>query len=276
LTYLAFLAATMCYLFLGPGGPLHRDSWFALLKRRVEALEPEFGLGVFLLVVIPSAGFALLYGVLEQIFGGAAMLLLGTAALFFSFGRLDWVALVERCRARATVEDYQGVALVIEEAGGDPIQVEDLDEFGRVVSRALLYEGFQRWFPPALYFILIGPVGAVAYRLIQLASDDSKVPVGSLRYLVDWLPARLLWLSFGVVGNLAGLRGAIGDRLMDPEINTDELLLEGLESALDVARDSTEESQPLLPLRRVERVYDGIKGSFFLWLITVSVLVILS
>ena len=32
MTYLAFLAATLCYLFLGPGGPLHRDSWFALLK----------------------------------------------------------------------------------------------------------------------------------------------------------------------------------------------------------------------------------------------------
>ncbi len=274
MTYLAFLAATLCYLFLGPGGPLHRDGWFALLQRRVEALEPEFWLGFFLLVVIPSAAFALLYSLAEQIFGAAAMLLLGTAALFFSFGRLDWVALVERCKARGATGDFEGVALLLEEVGGDPIEVENLEEFGRVASRALLYEGFQRWFPAALYFILIGPVGAVAYRLVQLASDGAKVPVGSLRYIVDWLPSRLLWLSFGIVGNLAALRGSIGERLMDPEVNTDDLLLEGLELAL--GSDGASGDQALDPLKRIERVYEGVKGAFFLWLIVASILVILS
>ena len=274
MTYLAFLAATLCYLFLGPGGPLHRDGWFSLLQRRVEALEPEFWLGFFLLVVIPSAAFALLYSLAEQIFGAAAMLLLGTAALFFSFGRLDWVALVERCKARGATGDFEGVALLLEEVGSDPIEVENLEEFGRVASRALLYEGFQRWFPAALYFILIGPIGAVAYRLVQLASDGAKVPVGSLRYIVDWLPSRLLWLSFGIVGNLAALRGSIGERLMDPEVNTDDLLLEGLELAL--GSEGASGDQALDPLKRIERVYEGVKGAFFLWLIVASILVILS
>jgi AmpE protein len=261
-------------LFLGAGGPLHRDHWFYVLKRRVAALEPDFWLGFFLLVVIPSAGFVLVYSVVEQLFGATAMLLLGTAALFFSFGRLDWVALVERCKARAAVGDYEGVALSLEEAGGDAVAVDDLDTFGRVVSRELLYEGFQRWFPPALYFLLIGPVGAVAYRLIQLSSQDQKVPVGSVRYLVDWLPSRLLWLSFGVIGNLAALRSSIGERLMDPEINTDDLLLEGLELALDVD-DQNADAEYVDPLMRMERVYDGVKGAFFLWLVATSILTIL-
>jgi len=273
-TYLAFLSATFCYLFLGAGGPLHRDGWFYVLKRRVAALEPDFWLGFFLLVVIPSAGFALVYSVVEQLFGAAAMLLLGTAALFFSFGRLDWVALVERCRARAAVGDYEGVALSLEEAGGDAVAVDDLDAFGRVVSRELLYEGFQRWFPPVVYFLLIGPVGAVAYRLIQLSSQDQKVPVGSVRYLVDWLPSRLMWLSFGVIGNLAALRSSIGERLMDPEINTDDLLLEGLELALDVDNPNTDLDY-VDPLKRMERVYDGVKGAFFLWLVAASIVAIL-
>jgi AmpE protein len=245
-----------------------------VLKRRVAALEPDFWLGFFLLVVIPSAGFVLVYSVVEQLFGATAMLLLGTAALFFSFGRLDWVALVERCKARAAVGDYEGVALSLEEAGGDAVVVDDLDTFGRVVSRELLYEGFQRWFPSALYFLLIGPVGAVAYRLIQLSSQDQKVPVGSVRYLVDWLPSRLLWLSFGVIGNLAALRSSIGERLMDPEINTDDLLLEGLELALDVD-DQNADAEYVDPLMRMERVYDGVKGAFFLWLVATSILTIL-
>ena len=134
--------------------------------------------------------------------------------------------------------------------------------------------GFSGGFPPALYFLLIGPVGAVAYRLIQLSSQDQKVPVGSVRYLVDWLPSRLLWLSFGVIGNLAALRSSIGERLMDPEINTDDLLLEGLELALDVD-DQNADAEYVDPLMRMERVYDGVKGAFFLWLVATSILTIL-
>ena len=62
--------------------------------------------------------------------------------------------------------------------------------------------------------------------------------------------------------------------MMDPEINTDDFLLEGLELALGT--DSAPADQALDPLRRIERVYEGVKGAFFLWLIVASILVILS
>ena len=81
MTYLAFLFATGLLMLLGPGGPVHRDDWFRQLQQRVDAIEPQFWLGFVLLIVAPSVLMALVFSMLQVVFGGAAMLLLGTAAL---------------------------------------------------------------------------------------------------------------------------------------------------------------------------------------------------
>ena len=94
MTYLAFLVATGLYLAIGSGGPLHNDRWYEALQGRVAALEPDFWLGFVLLVVVPCAGFTLVYAIFEEMFGAAAVLLLGTPALFFSFGRFSGQSLL--------------------------------------------------------------------------------------------------------------------------------------------------------------------------------------
>lgn len=266
MSYLAFLFATGLYLALGAGGPLHHDGWFNIIKRRVDAIEPDLWLGFVLLVVVPSAVLALVYGILEQIFGAAAMLILGTAALFFSFGRADFGGLVDRFTARCSVGDYEGGALVLEEAGAE-IEADDAEEFGRRASRTFMYEGFQRWFPAAFYFLFLGPFWAVAYRLIQLCSDDQRVPVGSLRHLVDWLPSRLLLLTFAIVGNFESTRVLIAQQALDPDIETDELLLRGAEqSDGDTADD---------PGAQVGRVHELLKRALVFWVVLASVVAIL-
>ena len=82
MTYIAFLAATLLYFSVGPGGPLHNDRWFHALRGRVDALEPDFWMGFVLLVVVPCAAFALVYGLLQEMFGEAAVLLLGRRRFF--------------------------------------------------------------------------------------------------------------------------------------------------------------------------------------------------
>ena len=53
------------------------------------------------LVGAPTAIFAIAFTILEGMFGGAAMLLIGTAALFFSFGREDYPTITQRFGACA-------------------------------------------------------------------------------------------------------------------------------------------------------------------------------
>ncbi len=288
--YLTFLFATGLYLGLGPGGPLHNDGWFSKLQRRVDAIRPDFWFGFVLLVVVPCVVIALLYSVLEQLFGAAAMLILGTAALYFSFGRADFNGLIERFLARCDVGDYEGGALVLEQAGAE-IEAGDAASFGRKASRTFIYEGFQRWFPAVFYFLLLGPFWAVAYRLIQLSSDDHRVPVGSLRHLADWLPSRLLLLTFAVVGNFETTFSVLRDSALDPNIETDELLLQGAEHALarasDVVRavdgadaaatssDAEHSAADADPAAQVRRVQELLKRSMALWVILASIVAIL-
>ena len=266
MTYLAFLFATGLYYGLGPGGPLHRDDWFDALRGRVDAIEPDFWVGFALLVVVPSALIALIYGLVESLFGGAAMLIIGTGCLFFAFGRTDYDALADRFFARSRAGDNEGAALVLEEAGAD-IEADDAIDFGRHAAKTFAYEGFQRWFPAAFYFFLLGPFWAVAYRLIQMSAGDTKVPVGSLRHLVDWLPSRLLLLSFAVVGDFKGVLGVVSDKALDSSIETDEVLLQGIEQSI-VLGDQT-------PAAQVERTREVMRRAWVLWVVIASVVAIL-
>ena len=268
MTYIAFLIATFFYFSVGPGGVLHSDRWFRALQGRVDALEPDFWLGFVLLVVVPCAAFTLVYALLQEMFGAATVLLLGSAALFFSFGRLDWPALLNRCKARAAGGDLEGVLLTLEAAGRGPLKADDADAAGREAVRVLLYEGFQRWFPPVLYFLLLGPVAAVGYRLLVLGRGDQHVALKSLQHFLDWLPSRVLLLTLGVVGNFEAIRPLLLDRSFDADIATDELLLEGLEFALPV---HTAE-----PTARLEQVRQGLQRATVVWVLVASLLVIVS
>ena len=265
MTYLAFLLATGLYWGLGPGGPLHKDNGVVALRRRVDAIEPDFWVGFALLVVVPCALLALIYAFFESLFGGAAMLIIGTASLFFAFGRADYDSLHGRFMSRSQAGDYEGAALLLEEAGA-AIDADSADEFGQRAAKAFAYEGYQRWFAPAFYFLLLGPFWAVAYRLIQLNADDRTVPIGSLRHLADWLPSRVLLLTLVVVGETRETLAVLADRAIDPSVDTDTLLLEGIE-----ADGSNADTQPE---QRVEQVYTLLRRAALVWLVVASIVAI--
>jgi AmpE protein len=70
----------------------------------------------------------------------------------------------------------------------------------------LLYCGYQRWFAPLFYFLLLGPIAAVAYRSVYLFAVSGRA--GRYRDVLvwaDWIPVRLLALSFAVTGDFVAV-----------------------------------------------------------------------
>ncbi|MGV6853067.1 MAG: hypothetical protein ACWA5R_12940 [bacterium] len=64
-------------------------------------------------------------------------------------------------------------------------------------------EALQRWFTPIFCFVVLGPVTALIYRLIQITTrgKDPEDLATKVRLFMEWLPAQLMVLSLAVVDN---------------------------------------------------------------------------
>ncbi len=268
LAFLSFIVATGLYWLMGPGGPLHSIDFLSVFRSQIsDEEEGSSTRSALILVVAPSVVFALLYIVVEGVFGGAAMLLLGTAALFFAFGREDFPTLTQRFLARARVGDNEGASMVIESAGGDS-SADDVDDFGDVAASFFSLMALQRWFGPVIYFLLLGPVGAVAYRLAHL-TQETKTPLSdSLMRMLEWLPSRLLVLSFSVFGDFDKSIEHLTGKGMTLDVDTGDFLEDATDAAVTLPADAS-------VYDRLSAVFHLLERSFLLWLGAVALLVLI-
>src|SRR5690606_26819907 len=110
-------------------------------------------------------------------------------------------------------EDQAAAALVAQQHLGG------LDEDGvgllRRVSQRVGGAGLQDYFAPGFWYLQLGPLGALAYRLLELTRQQwehsASPPAGILVHALEWIAARLLALSLALVGQydhtLRALRG---------------------------------------------------------------------
>jgi AmpE protein len=84
------------------------------------------------------------------------------------------------------------------------------------LGEAIAYAALRRRFAVLLWFFLLGPVGALGYRLAQtLGRDDalrldpdSRRAADHVANALDWLPAQLLTFTLAVVGHWEAVIGA--------------------------------------------------------------------
>lgn len=80
-------------------------------------------------------------------------------------------------------------------------------EWVRPAMDRLFRLGLERLFGVLFWFFLLGAFGAVAYALTRLLAErwqgdgDFHAAVAEVLPVLDWLPARLLVVSFAIVGN---------------------------------------------------------------------------
>lgn len=105
------------------------------------------------------------------------------------------------------------------------------------VCRATLYQFFVRYFSILFWFVLVGPVFALFTRLVflgqQVVTQRDRGAWRSANRILEWLPARVLALSFALAGNLVDCLRACRDIFFDPAANTRALLDQAAEGALD-------------------------------------------
>lgn len=244
--FLALIIGLFLWHIWGADNPLQRDDWFETWQARVNTLAvlPAFKLA--LSVLLPAVVAYLVLQALDPLLFGVFWIAAAVVLLLYSFGRGDIQAQLQRYQIQCRNGDFEAAYLAITSEQGWADAADEVPNSAAVhalVQRGFLYEGYQRWFAVLFYFLLLGPVGALAYRLLQLACKGEGAALA--RYclnIVDWVPARLLATAFTLTGdfvhscdelwltvNEAGMKprkalyivaeAAAGDSVAAPDVN---------------------------------------------------------
>jgi AmpE protein len=85
------------------------------------------------------------------------------------------------------------------------------------VTRAILYIANERIFATIFWFVILGPFGAMLYRLIselskQIDFDELAEFSEFIHAIMAWIPARMLAAGYALTGNFDGAYHAYKDR----------------------------------------------------------------
>jgi AmpE protein len=228
MTFLAIIIALVLVQVWGSGNRVHHDDWFRRWQTRIAGWSVHPVVKLALVVLVPVALAQMILGVLQPLLFGVLWMAMAVFLLLYSFGRRDFHELMERYRGQCHSADFEGAYLTtLSELGwttqdDNPVSPQEVHA---LVQRGFIYEGYQRWFAVLFYFVLLGPAGALAYRLLQMCRhDDEAALVERCLFLVDWVPARLLAAAFALTGDFVGSYHKLLDGLLDTALAAVQLL----------------------------------------------------
>jgi AmpE protein len=230
MSFLVLVLAVWIEKFSALRQRLQRDGGWLRELAKLEA-SPRMGkqpwLILVLLVLLPVALLGLLLLVLEPVAYGLLALPVHLLVVIYSLGRGDVLAGLGPFRDAWRRGDLQAAEHVAERDLN--LSADSGEQLLERVQGHLLWQAYQSFFAVIFWYFLLGPVAALAYRLLALASEHSKNPLVAeravqLRHAFDWLPVRLLAASFALVGNFVAVSRVMLHELLSWDISAAQLM----------------------------------------------------
>lgn len=166
---------------------------------------------------------------------GIFTLLLHVGLLLCCVGRHDPLRGLTAAFVSAWQRDDRAAAVLVadQQLGVQDDQPEGL--LGQVADR-MVATSLQDYFVSAFWYLLLGPLGAVAYRLLELTrrqwGHSASHPAGILVHALEWIPARLLALSFALIGQFDSTLRTLRGMAVEWELSAGELVARCARAAL--------------------------------------------
>lgn len=216
---IAIIISLVAERFLGSMEEFRRFGWFrrycAWLMPRLSSYGYLDGAGgLILLLLLPVGAVALLDYQLGQ-WWFMLSLLFAVLVLLFSFGPTDLEAEVEAYIDARERGDEESARWHATELLGESAPEEPAERTHRIIESTLV-QANERLLAVLIWFLLLGPAGALLYRLTsqlrQRAGERGGQALNDallrLYAILDWLPARICALAFALAGSFVGaLRG---------------------------------------------------------------------
>ncbi|CAH0646600.1 regulatory signaling modulator protein AmpE [Pseudomonas juntendi] len=217
-----------------------------------------------LLVLAPVALLVLLLHVLEPVAYGLLALPVHLLVLVYSLGRGDAKASLGPFRDAWRRGDDQAALHVAERDLG--LAADEPHTLLVRVQGNLLWQVYQGFFAVIFWYFVLGPGAALAYRLLALCAGHSgqavlKARAEQLRHIMDWLPVRVLALSFALVGNFLAVTRVMLHEVLNWHISAAHLVARVGRVADDIPDD--EDSQR--GLGRLDSLWELLLRCGVLW-----------
>ncbi|MBX8489519.1 regulatory signaling modulator protein AmpE [Pseudomonas cichorii] len=180
-----------------------------------------------LLVLLPLLILHLALTIVGSVAYGWLALPVHLLVLIYSLGRGDLLAALGPFRDACRRGDEQAAVHVAERDMG--VQADNGEQLLEGVQGYMLWQAYQSFFVVIFWYFLLGPVAALAYRLLALAAENGKTPAlveraTQLRHAFDWVPVRLLAASFALVGNFVAVSRVMLHELLNWNISAAQLI----------------------------------------------------
>ena len=230
MSFLVLLLALWIEKFSALRHRVQRDGgWIRELNKleTSERLAKQPWLVLTILVLLPVALLALLLVVLEPVAYGLLALPVHLLVVIYSLGRGDLLGGLGPFRDAWRREDLQAAAHVAKRDLN--ICADSGEQLLDRVQEHLLWQAYQSFFAVIFWYFLLGPVAALAYRLLALAQEHGQNPAlveraAQLRHAFDWVPVRLLAASFALVGNFVAVSRVMLHELLNWNISAAQLI----------------------------------------------------
>jgi AmpE protein len=217
-TLLAVVAALVIGHMAQPlAASVRHYDWYGNWLGWLDAQFPEDGVwrgrwGLAMALVPPLLLVSLFQLALREPLYGLAGLAFAVVVLFYSWGPRDLDIDVDAIINASTAAERRDAMAKLWPDGAPSII-----DGGTLVS-AVFHNALRRWFGVLFWFMVLGPVGALLYRLTVISCEGAlarKLPAvetaqgaRTLLKILDWPVAQLLTLALALVGNFDTVLGA--------------------------------------------------------------------
>lgn len=235
-----------------------------------------------------------------QFYAGYTILLLAPAILLWSFlAILHFYSLVVIVTLTGIIavwlslkrppleKDYEAYLLALKHQDLDALsrsaekylgtdKPNDIAHLSHRVTARMFIQANEGLFAVIFWFLILGPAGALAYRIIveskQIASPEIAGLATKWQTWLDYIPARFVSLSFSLMGNFIAVMNCLGKYLTAAANQNNILLSQSGVSALNAPLD---EAQMISAEEHEEGIY-LIHRALIAWLVIVALMVVVN
>jgi membrane protein required for beta-lactamase induction len=189
---------------------LRQWRWFGRYQRMIGTRISQWPSWAILLVCILPLLIVvgLINAVLDHHVFGIPKIIFGVIVLVYCMGPENLWVQTFSCINTLNKEDPQ---LAIDQASKafGIAEAPHSQGFHRALTSAIFVEAHRRVFAVVFWFVVLGPVGAVLYRALELCAGQSDlgltVVANKAHKALDWIPARLFTFLFALGGHFVGV-----------------------------------------------------------------------